>query len=217
MHRCAAGRRRRSAPVSLDPADHHQRLAEVRLGVAGRVVKRHEHLPAAPLVLAHVRLHDGVAAGEPVLLPQPVENPLRGVALLSRAVQVLAQPSVDDLGEPVELRPLDRRRPAIAGRHGVHDHLVDAVARDAEVTRDGALAHALPEVGPAYLPIQLHSENPPPSLPPERANVADFYAARRGLIPPLPWPTFSPPFAPHALRRKVTLGERLSNVNCGSP
>ena len=36
---------------------------------------------------------------------------------------------------------------------------------------------------------------PPPSLLPERANVADFYAARRGLIPPLPWPTFSPPFS----------------------
>ena len=25
--------------------------------------------------------------------------------------------------------------------------------------------------------------------------MADFYAARRGLIPPLPWPTFSPPFS----------------------
>jgi hypothetical protein len=36
---------------------------------------------------------------------------------------------------------------------------------------------------------------PPPSLPPGRANVADFYAARRGIIPPLPWPTFSPAFS----------------------
>ena len=25
--------------------------------------------------------------------------------------------------------------------------------------------------------------------------VDDFYAARSGLIPPLPWPTFSPPFS----------------------
>jgi hypothetical protein len=25
--------------------------------------------------------------------------------------------------------------------------------------------------------------------------VADFYAARSGIIPPLPWPTFSPPFS----------------------
>jgi hypothetical protein len=25
--------------------------------------------------------------------------------------------------------------------------------------------------------------------------VDDYYAARSGLIPPLPWPTFSPPFS----------------------
>ena len=35
---------------------------------------------------------------------------------------------------------------------------------------------------------------PPPSLPPERAKVADFYAARSATIPPLPWQTFAPPF-----------------------
>ncbi|MET4130763.1 hypothetical protein ACSSV6_004099, partial [Roseovarius sp. MBR-38] len=31
---------------------------------------------------------------------------------------------------------------------------------------------------------------------PERVKVADFYAARSRLIPPLPWPTFAPPFSP---------------------
>jgi hypothetical protein len=36
----------------------------------------------------------------------------------------------------------------------------------------------------------------PPSLPPERVKVDDFYAAHSRLIPPLPWPTFSPPFSP---------------------
>jgi hypothetical protein len=41
---------------------------------------------------------------------------------------------------------------------------------------------------------------PPPSLPPERANVADFYAARSGLIPSLPRPTFSPAFSPHRFK-----------------
>src|SRR5690606_889027 len=35
----------------------------------------------------------------------------------------------------------------------------------------------------------------PPSLSPERVKVDDFYAARSGLIPPLPWSTFSPPFS----------------------
>ena len=188
----------------LDPADHHQRLAEVRLGVTGRMVQRHEHLPAAPLVLAQIGLHDGVAAGEPVLVAQPVEDPLRGVTLLARAVRVLAQPSVDDLGEPVQLRPLHRRRPPVAGRHRIDDHLVDAVARDPEVTRDGALAHALPEVGVANLPIHLHGENAPALPAARKDNVADFYAARRGLIPPLPWQTFSPPFSSE---RRPMLGQ----------
>lgn len=37
---------------------------------------------------------------------------------------------------------------------------------------------------------------PPPSLPPERAKVAEFYSASSGTIPPLPWQTFPPPFSP---------------------
>ena len=43
--------------------------------------------------------------------------------------------------------------------------------------------------------------------------MADFYAARRGLIPPLPWPTFSPPFS--ALTMELARGEfidRRENV-----
>ena len=36
---------------------------------------------------------------------------------------------------------------------------------------------------------------PPPSLPPERAKVAEFYSASSGTIPPLPWQTFPPPFS----------------------
>jgi len=35
----------------------------------------------------------------------------------------------------------------------------------------------------------------PPSLSPEKAKVADFYAARSRIIPPLPWKTFAPPFS----------------------
>jgi hypothetical protein len=36
---------------------------------------------------------------------------------------------------------------------------------------------------------------PPPSLSPERAKVDDYSAARSKIIPPLQWPTFSPPFS----------------------
>ena len=67
----------------LDPADHHQRFAEISLGVARRVVQRDKHLPPPALLIAHVILDDGVAAGEPVLVPQPVKNPLGRVTLLA--------------------------------------------------------------------------------------------------------------------------------------
>ena len=47
----------------------------------------------------------------------------------------------------------------------------------------------------------------PPSLPPERAKVADFYAARSRLIPPLPWPTFPPPFSVPAVLDPLSAAE----------
>jgi hypothetical protein len=65
------------------------------------------------LLFANVILDDGVAAGEPVLVPQPIKNPLGRVTLLAVLASVIAQPLVDDLDKPVQLRPLDRRRPPI--------------------------------------------------------------------------------------------------------
>ena len=67
----------------LDAADDDHRLAEIGLGMTRRMRQRHEHLPAAPFALAHVILDDRVAAGEPVLVPQPLEHPLGRVALLA--------------------------------------------------------------------------------------------------------------------------------------
>jgi hypothetical protein len=55
-------------------ADHNPRFAKISLGVARCVVQRDKHLPAPALLIAHVILDDGVAAGEPVLASQPVKN-----------------------------------------------------------------------------------------------------------------------------------------------
>jgi hypothetical protein len=144
----------------LDAADEHARFAEVGLGVAGRVMQGHEHLPAAPPMLPDVVLHDGVAAGEAVLVAQPLEHPLRGVALLGALDEIVSQPLVDDLGEPVQLRPPHGRRPLIPGRNRKAEHLPHALARDPEVTRRRACAHPVP-TGETNLPIQLHAENTP--------------------------------------------------------
>ena len=56
-------------------------------------------------MLADVVLHDGVAADNPGLVAQPLEHPLGGVALLSVLAEIIPQPLLDDLGEPVQLRP----------------------------------------------------------------------------------------------------------------
>src|SRR6056297_772104 len=50
----------------------------------------------------------------------------------------------------------------------------------------------------------------PPSLSPERVKVADYYAARSRLIPPLPWQTFAPPFSVHCKDRQ----EVAANLLC---
>ncbi len=92
----------------LDTADHHHRLAEVRLCMAGRMRQRHEHLLAALLSLAHVILDDRVAAGEPAFGTQPVEHSLGRMALLARNRQVLIQPMIDGRNKCIQLRTSDR-------------------------------------------------------------------------------------------------------------
>ena len=91
-------------------SDLDYRLAEVDLGMARRMVQRNEslarRLPAGP----HVVLHDRVAAREPVLVPQPLKDPIRRVPLLARHIRgpVRLKDRVDDAGEAFQLRSPDR-------------------------------------------------------------------------------------------------------------
>ena len=144
----------------LDTADDDHGLAEVSLRMSRRMRQRHEHLAAPPIALPHVILHDRVAAGEPVFIAKPLEHPLRRVALFAVDLAITLQPTVDDPGEGIQLRPLDRCRPPITGRDRERHHLADAVARDVEMPRGFSLAHAL-RTGQPNLPIQIHGENPP--------------------------------------------------------
>ena len=68
--------------LAFHAADDHQGLAEVALGVSRRMGQRHEHLPGLTAMLSYVVLDCGVSAVEPVLIPQPLEDALGGVALL---------------------------------------------------------------------------------------------------------------------------------------
>jgi hypothetical protein len=144
----------------LDTADDHRCLAKVGLGMSGRMCQRHEHLAAAPFALPHVILHDGVAAGEPVLIAQPFEHPPRRVALLAMDPAITLQPAVDDPGVSIQLRPLHGGRSPISRRNRKRHHLADAVARDVEMPSRLPLAHAF-GTSQTNFPIQVHGENPP--------------------------------------------------------
>jgi hypothetical protein len=129
------------------------------------VRQRHEHLLASPLALAHVVFDDRIAAGEPMLLPEPVKHPLGRMALLARNLPIAFQPGIDDWDERIQLRAPDRSMTPIAGRLRIGHHLANAVARYVEMLRRLALAHAFRARQP-NLPIKFHGENPQPSLQP---------------------------------------------------
>ncbi len=167
-----------------DPADHHQGFAKISLGVARRVVQRDKHLSPPALLLAHVILDDGVAAGEPVLVPQPIKNPLGRVTLLAVLADVVAQPLVDDLGEPVQLRTLERRRAPIPRRHRKAHHLLHALARNPKMTCRLTRTHPVP-YGETDLQIQFHGENAP-ALPADRKGISGRVLLRRKRDYPAP-------------------------------
>ena len=80
------------------PADDHQGLAKVALGVARRMGQGHEHLLRPAAMLPHVVLDYGVLAAEPMLVPESLEDPLGCVALLPGMPEVVYQDLVDDAG-----------------------------------------------------------------------------------------------------------------------
>ena len=81
------------------PANDHQGLAKVALGVAWRVGQGDEHLLGPPPALPHIVLDYGVLTVEPVLVTQPLKDPLGRVALLPGTPEVVDQDLVDDAGE----------------------------------------------------------------------------------------------------------------------
>ena len=98
----------------LKPADHHQRFAEVSLGMPRSVGQRHKHLSTAALMFADIVLNRRIAFLKFVLVPQPFKNTLGGVAWLAAATEVLLQPLINQNGECIKLGLLDLSRAQIA-------------------------------------------------------------------------------------------------------
>ena len=96
------------------PADDHQGLAKVALDVARRMGQGHEHLLRPAAMLPHVVLDYGVLVAEPMLVPESLEDPLGGVALLPGNPEVVFQYPVDDAGKGLQLGTAGRVLPPVA-------------------------------------------------------------------------------------------------------
>jgi hypothetical protein len=184
-------------------------LAEVGLGLAGRVGQRDEDLGVAALPGADGVLDDGQAAGVAVLVAEPPVDPDGGVPLLPGGLAVVLEDLVDDRQERLEdRRPLGRGA-AVARRLGVREDLAEGLPMDAVLAAGGASAQAVDEDATADLGPVLHvGEHPcapllvPPvvgqSRPPSWAGGSGSDQGRCTFRPPFGYPagrcTFPPPF-----------------------
>src|SRR3954464_15670502 len=167
-------------------ADYRHCLAEVGLGMAGRVGQRHKHLLRLGTMLAHIVLHARIAAGIAVLGAQALEDALGRVPLLRRRRAVGRQDLVDDRGDGAELGAARRRGTPVARLHREGQHLAYGVAVDPEAPRRLALAQTLDMAGVANPSVELHREHLRPLRPaayePKEGNdPVQFGPAQTGL------------------------------------
>ena len=90
--------------------------------------------------------------------------PVRRVPLLARHVRIRVrlQDRVDDAGEPVQLGPPDRLRPAVARRRRIAQHLLHRPAVDPEPPTGLVMAQTLLDNRQSNRRIELHAVHPPP-------------------------------------------------------
>jgi hypothetical protein len=178
------------------PDDRH-RLAKIRLRVTRRMGKRHENLTFAPFPLPDIGLHDRVAAGEAMLIPQPVKYPLRLMMLLGQHLLVALKPGVNDRDERIQLRPLDRCRAPVARRNRKCQRLVGGVARDVEMTCYRTLAHPV-STRQTNLPVKFHGVDLR-ALPPDTGKAK--------------WTDLAPPAAGQSRRHRGLIFHRRSQMS----
>src|SRR5512135_1557631 len=131
-------------------------LAEVDLGLAGRVGQRDEDLGVTASPGPHGVLDDRQAAFVAVLVAEPLEDALGGVPLLPGGLAVILEDLMEDRQQGVELGPRAGRGPAIARRLGMAEDLGERVPVDVVLTASRSLAQAVDEDATADLGPVLH-------------------------------------------------------------
>jgi hypothetical protein len=76
----------------------------------------HEHLPPPKHRLRHMPAHDRVATSKPLLIPQPLENPMRRVPLLLVNLAVAFKNGVDPRQIRSKLLGCRPFTPTVSGR-----------------------------------------------------------------------------------------------------
>ena len=178
--------------------DRH-RLPEVALGVAWWVGQGHEHLLGPPAVLPDVVLDRRVSAVEPVLVPQPLKDPLRRVALLPGDLAVSFQDGVNYPGEGLKPGSAGWFLAPVPWRYRVGQHLAHRVPVQTEHSRGFPNAHPFHHAGPANPRVHLHCKHPlhlpkTDAQPYGRRWTVRFPAAVIQPADPPTWSTLPPPF-----------------------
>ena len=124
----------------LDAAKHGGRLPEVGLRVPWRVGQRHEHFLGHLPARAHVVPHRRVAAVEPALVAEPLEDPPGGVALLGSHLLIVVQDLLDEARVIRKLGAAHRHLPPVPGRRRARDHLRNGAPVDPETQRRSTVA-----------------------------------------------------------------------------
>ena len=125
--------------LALHSGDDRHRLAEITLGVAGRMGQRHEHLLRPPPTLPDVILDYGVLTVEPVLVLEALKDSHGRVALLPGNSAIAFQDRVNHAGEGLQLGSPWRTLAPVARRHRVGQHLAHRVP----VQATGSVVNAL--------------------------------------------------------------------------
>ena len=129
-------------------------------GVAWRVGQGDEHLLGPPPALPHIVLDYGVLTVEPVLVTQPLKDPLGRVALLPGNLAVSFQDGVNHPGEGLKPGPAGWVLASLSWGRRVGQHLAHRVPVQAKHPGGFPNAHPFYHAGPANSYVNLHVIHP---------------------------------------------------------
>ena len=167
-------RHREIVQLALHTADHPKALAEIHLGMPGRVAERDENLLTPPLLLTHIIGDDRDPARIAVLVTQPLENPLARMTLLLQPALVLLENLIDHRRKRIQLRTHRLTRTTIPGRYRMLQDLRYRLAVDPELTSRLTTAHPVNVTRTPNTTVQFHRIHPRPKLVRSRPQNGGF-------------------------------------------